>query len=178
MKTSLFFAAFFASTMLFAQDFSLPTKDNSIRFSNVVITDIKAPDSIMAKLDEWISSNEKQLSLVRQNNDAIGNLLSLKGKLSIDPDKRNQHNVECEFIMDITYIDGRYRYDVYDFTFLKADQRFDASKVYNGYKKGDPLVKTALETKESALERHQYLLEKLQNNVNSMIQSLQDAVKE
>lgn len=179
MKTTLFIAAFFSCIMAIGQQVSLPMQDNSIHYNTVVLTTNNiAPESITEKLNQWINQNTRQYHFTRQNTATIGNLISVKGKVTVDPDKRNQHNVDCEFTMDITIIDGRYRYEIYDFFFLKDEQKFNASDVYKGYLKKDPLVKTAFESKEAAVERHEFLLERLQGKINGLIASMERSVEQ
>lgn len=179
MKTPLFIAAIFCCAMAIGQELSFPMENNSIHYNNVVLTtNNTTPESITDKLNQWINQNTRLYRFIRQSTPTIGNLISVKGKVTVDPDKRNQHNVDCEFTMDITIIDGRYRYEIYDFFFLKDDQKFNASDVYKGYLKKDPLVKTALESKDAAVERHEFLLERLQGKINAMIASMEKAADE
>jgi hypothetical protein len=179
MKAPLFIAAFFCCVMATAQQVSFPMENNSIHYNNVVLTtNNTSPESITEKLNQWINQNTRQYRFERQNNANIGNLISVKGRVTVDPDKRNQHNVDCEFTMDMSIIDGRYRYEIYDFFFLKDDQKFNVSDVYKGYLKKDPLVKTAFESKDAAVERHEFLLERLQGKINGMIATMERAVEE
>jgi hypothetical protein len=177
MKTPLFIAAILSCAMAIGQEVSFPMENNSIHYNNVVITSNNTtPESITEKVNQWINQNTRQYRFERQSTANIGNLISVKGKVPVDPDKRNQHNVECEFTMDISIIDGRYRYEIYGFSFLKADQKFNASDVYKGYISKDPLVKTAFESKDAAVERHGQLLERLQQKMTTMIGSLERTV--
>ncbi len=179
MKTTLFIAALFACGISFGQEVSLPLKDNSIHYNNIVLTDnSKSIEAVFDKLAQWVSDNSSKYEFTKEEHPNIANTMTVKGKVNIDPDKRNLHNVDCEFTMDITVIDGRYRTELYDFNFIKAEQKFDASEVYKSYLKRDPFVKTALESKDAALERHQFLLERLQTKVNELLASMQKSVEE
>gem|GEM_PF-3798663 len=179
MKTPLFIAALLAFTIASSQDISLPMKDNSIHYNNIVLTDKdKSIEAVFETLNQWIDKNSNQYEFTQKDHPNIPYMTSVKGKVNIDPDRRNMHNVDCSFTMDIVVIDGRYRAEVYDFNFIKAEQKFDASEVYKSYLKRDPFVKTALETRDAALERHQYLLERLQAKVNAMLASMQKATEE
>ncbi len=115
MKTSLFIAALFFCLMGIGQGISFPMQNNNIHYNSIVLTSNNtSPESIMEKLNQWVNQNARQYHFARQNTATIANLLSVKGKVTVDPDKRNQYNVDCEFMMDITVIDGRYRYEIYE----------------------------------------------------------------
>lgn len=69
-------------------------------------------------------------------------------------------------------INDRMRYQINEFSLIKAGQKFDATAVYKGYRKGDPFMKQKMEQKEAVLQRHEELLRKLDQRIKKIIASL------
>jgi hypothetical protein len=178
MKKILLSAIVLVSThCLQAQDVQFPLQNGSISIDKVVIL----PDSLKAakiagRIKSWASQKATLYGLTQQST-AVGNTFKWKAYTQIQPSNGDNNNaVYASFDVNVTYANGRYRYEIDKVSFVKNNQTYNASEVYKGYLQGDPVVKTTFEKPSAAVSRHGFLLMQLDKKIKELTASLQQKV--
>jgi hypothetical protein len=158
-----------------AQKVSLPTKGSSVSYDATVKVDGVAKDYICGQLKSWAAASAKDAKIMVDQMSEEGCTIVLKGRTNIE-EKGNFSDVFCSFVLVVGIKDGIYSYELTDLNFNKGQQAYSVNEVYQAYLKNDPMVKQTFETKQSALRRHEFLLNAVNERINLLLTNMKNYV--
>lgn len=113
---------------------SIPLKDGKIFYDQVVLCDSMQKDQIFIKIRQWFVENFTESKAVLEVNDIENGLLTGKGTYKYSMiNGLNVHSGYTEFVINIAAKDGKFRYQLYDFTANNKNQSMLSSN--DGYTK-------------------------------------------
>ena len=163
----------FSQLLLHAQKLEMPMKDDVLHYEDIILFGDSINQSMAeANLGKWVVANQSTWKLQSSKSTLIGGTTIINGIVRVDPEQGDYRSVDGGFTITITMINDRMRYQINELSLIKAGQKFDATAVYKGYRKGDPFMKQKMEQKEAVLQRHEELLRKLDQRIKKIIASL------
>lgn len=163
----------FSQLLLHAQKLEMPMKDDVLHYEDIILFGDSINQSMAeANLGKWVFANQSTWKLQSSKSTLIGGTTIINGIVRVDPEQGDYRSVDGGFTITITMINDRMRYQINELSLIKAGQKFDATAVYKGYRKGDPFMKQKMEQKEAVLQRHEELLRKLDQRIKKIIASL------
>jgi hypothetical protein len=129
---------------------SIPTKDDKIFYDEVVTVDSSLKkDQLFMQLRQWFVENFMESKNVLEVNDMENGLLTGKGTYKYTKiNGLNVHSGHVMFVINMAVKDGKYRYQLYDFTATDENQSLlsstaksythtiDLNEILAMYKKG------------------------------------------
>jgi hypothetical protein len=159
------------------QKLEMPVKDDMLHYEDIILFgDSINQEKATANLEKWVAANQKNWKLQSNKSTLIGGTTFINGIIRVDPEEGDYRSVDGGFTITITMINDRLRYQINELGLIKAGQRFDATSVYKGYRKGEPFMQQKLEQKEAVLIRHEDLLRKFDLRIKKIIASLSAGV--
>lgn len=159
------------------QKLEMPIKEDMLHYEDIILFgDGINQEKATANLENWVAANQKNWKLQSSKSTLIGGTTIINGIIRVDPEEGDYRSVDGGFTITITMINDRLRYQINELALIKAGQRFDATAVYKGYRKGDPFMKQKMEQKEAVLQRHEELLRKLDQRIKKIIASLSASI--
>lgn len=163
----------FSQLLLHAQKLEMPMKDDVLHYEDIILFGDSINQSMAeANLGKWVVANQSTWKLQSSKSTLIGGTTIINGIVRVDPEQGDYRSVDGGFTITINMINDRMRYQINELSLIKAGQKFDATAVYKGYRKGDPFMKQKMEQKEAVLQRHEELLRKLDQRIKKIIASL------
>ncbi len=173
MKLGLSLICGLIHLLVSAQTLEMPIKEDVLHYEDIILFgDGINQEKASANLEKWVADNQKNWKLQSRKSTLIGGTTIINGIIRVDPEEGDYRSVDGGFTITITMINDRLRYQINELALIKAGQRFDATAVYKGYRKGDPFMKQKMEQKEAVLQRHEELLRKLDQRIKKIIASL------
>lgn len=177
MKLSFSLIFGFSQLLLNAQKLEMPMKDDVLHYEDIILFGEGINQSIAeTNLGKWVEANQSIWKLHSNKSTLIGGTTIINGIIRVDPEQGDYRSVDGGFTITITMINDRMRYQINELSLIKAGQKFDATAVYKGYRKGDPFMRQKMEQKEAVLQRHEELLRKLDQRIKKIIASLSAGV--
>jgi hypothetical protein len=159
------------------QRIELPTRDNMLHYEDILLFgDSITQEKATANLEQWVAANQKNWALKASKSTVVGGTTFINGIIRVDPEQGDYRAVDGSFTLTITIINDRLRYQINELALIKAGQKFDATAVYHGYRKGEPFMRQKMEQKEAVLMRHEELLKKLDQRIKKIIASLKAGI--
>jgi|GEM_PF-5789449 len=155
-----------------AQKITMPSKGSNIVYDgSVKVNHNYNGDFVCSKIKSWIIAATKEYHLDVESMKDEGCTMTINASTAIDKDGTFS-DVDCSFSLVITIAEEGLNYQLTDLVFNKANHQYSVNEVYSRYRKGDPYVKTAIENKQAALRRHEFLLNALDKKITGLTTSL------
>lgn len=155
-----------------AQKITMPSKGNNVIYDGTVkVNHNYNGDFICSKLKSWViaATNEYHLNVQNMSDEAC--TITINATTAIDKGGTFA-DVECSFSLVINIAEEGLNYQLTNLVFNKAQHQYSVNEVYSRYRQNDPYVKAALENKQAALRRHEFLLTALNKRITDLTSSL------
>lgn len=108
---------------------AIPTKEDKIFYDEIIVCDTSLnKDKIFIRLRQWFIENFMESKAVLEVNDIDNGLLSGKGTYKYtNYNGLNIHSGYTQFILNVSVKDGKFRYQLYDFTAYNNNKSLLAS---------------------------------------------------
>ncbi len=176
MRTQIVFVAciILSASIVNAQKLVLPIINNAVVYEGTIKTNnIQSADVVCSKIKSWLLESAGNQTIRILNIKEDGCAIEIKVSNSLEP-KGTFDDVECIYTINIFLNETGIYYNVNNIFFSKAQQTYDVFDVYRSYLKGEPYVKVPVESKKTALRRHEYIMGLLNDKMNNTIKALND----
>lgn len=148
-RLSVFMLCFFLlplCTNAYSQDITVPLKDDKIFYEQVDSVTGLSKDQLYTRAKLWMANAFASAKDVIQMDDKEAGLLVGKGHFNIHSTGLGSATWPCNFTISLTAKDGKYRVQLYNFTYGQANHSMES--VYEAYKKGKMKKATGAMLKE------------------------------
>lgn len=154
-----------------SQKLQLPLKDNKVMFEgSIELPKTTDADGLCKKVKSWIIETTGSRNYNVSTEKSSDCFIEVEVSNVMEPNGLF-NDVESFYVISFQVNSDRIDYQVKNIFFKKAYGKYDITSVYNSYLKDQPYVKEKNESKADALKRHEYLMNLLNNNITSLINS-------